>query len=149
MRGSGTGGLELGDPVGDARGVLLFDELAERADAFKQRPGLRLHALLRAPPASAVEVGEGVVSPLGDHAARDNGNSLRQRCQCELHLVARSRVARCHTTTNRNALLQFFGCMAAFERFQPWYRPHIFNVLSQCLRALTSYSLREEDPEKV
>ena len=33
VRGRGTVGLELGDPVGDARGVLLFDELAERADA--------------------------------------------------------------------------------------------------------------------
>ena len=52
--------------------------------------GCHLLALLGPAAASAVEVGEGVVSPLGDHAARDNGNSRCQRCQCELHLVART-----------------------------------------------------------
>ena len=127
VRGRGTVGLELGDPVGDARGVLLFDELAERADAFKQRPGLRLHALLRAPPASAVEVGEGVVSPLGDHAARDNGNSLRQRCQCELHLVARTQPRAMQTLPLACLAFRLQGLHLADPTVVQM--PYMFNVL--------------------
>ena len=109
------------------------EEVEEVEEAFKQRPGLRLLALLGAPPASAVEVGEGVVSPpLGDHAARDNGNlSVSAASASCTSSLAASSLAAIHTERKPAAdcVLSFSVASAAFGRFQPWYRPYMFNVL--------------------